>query len=141
MEQKIIGYSLSELSRLFHRSVKNIANDNGISSTYFQILGFLTHNQDENITQKDICEFVKMKAPTISLTLQNMESEGLIERVKSETDSRCTYVVLTQKGIELNDRVKTFFDITEQKMINSLTKSEYQTLMKCLEKMKTALEE
>ena len=140
MNDKPLGHRMGEVSRLFHNKVKKLANDNGISTTYFHIIGFLKRNKNENITQKDICEFVKMKAPTISLTLNSMEQEGYVERVKSETDSRCTYVVLTKKGEELDDKIRGFFYIAEKTMLDTLTKEELETLNICLEKIGKGLE-
>ena len=140
MEYKPLGYKIGEISRLFHNKVKKLANDNGISTTYFHIIGFLKRNKENNITQKDICEFVKMKAPTISLTLQSMEQEGYVERVKSESDSRCTFVVLTKKGEELDDKIRGFFHTAEETMVNALTSDELAVFNLCLEKISKELE-
>ena len=140
MEHKPLGFKIGEVSRLFHNKVKKLANDNGISQTYFHIIGFLRRNKDNNITQKDICEFIKMKAPTISLTLQSMEQEGLVGRVKSESDSRCTYVVLTKKGEELDDKIRGFFHSTEQMMLDSLSSDELKVFIECLDKISERLE-
>ena len=140
MDGKPLGFKIGEVSRLFHNKVKKLANDNGISQTYFHIIGFLRRNKDNNITQKDICEFIKMKAPTISLTLQSMEQEGLVERVKSESDSRCTYVVLTKKGEELDDKIRGFFHSTEQMMLDSLSSDELKVFIECLDKISERLE-
>ena len=139
MDNKPLGFRIGEVSRLFHNKVKKLANDNGISQTYFHILGYLRRNKDNKITQKDICEFIKMKAPTISLTLQSMEQDGLVERVKSSTDSRCTYVVLTKKGEELDDKIRGFFHSTEQLMLDSLTIEELSVFVKCLDKISERL--
>ena len=140
MEYKPLGYKIGEVSRLFHNKVKKLANDNGISTTYFHIIGFLKRNKENNITQKDICEFIKMKAPTISLTLQSMEQDGYVERVKSSTDSRCTYVVLTKKGEELDDKIRGFFHTAEETMVNALTSDELAVFNLCLEKISKELE-
>lgn len=140
MEYKPLGYKIGEVSRLFHNKVKRLANDNGISTTYFHIIGFLKRNKENNITQKEICEFMKMKAPTISLTLQSMEQEGYVERVKSESDSRCTYVVLSKKGEELDEKIRGFFQIAEKTMKDALTIEELDILVSCLEKIGKELE-
>ena len=78
---------------------------------------------------------MKMKAPTISLTLQSMEQEGYVERIKSESDSRCTYVVLSKKGEELDDKIRGFFQIAENTMKDALTSEELEVLFSCLEKI------
>jgi len=140
MKNKFLGFKIGEVSRLFHNKVKKLANDNGISQTYFHIIGFLRRNSDKNITQKDICEFIKMKAPTISLTLQSMEQEGLVERIKSEIDSRCTYVVLTKKGEDLDDRIRGFFLSTEEIIESALTVEELEMVINCLDKITERLE-
>ena len=140
MDNKPLGFRIGEVSRLFHNKVKKLANDNGISQTYFHILGYLRRNKDNRITQKDICEFIKMKAPTISLTLQSMEQEGLVERVKSESDSRCTYVVLTKKGEELDDQIRGFFHMTDKMMEDALTDEELSVFLRCLDKISERLE-
>ena len=140
MKNKFLGFKIGEVSRLFHNKVKKLANDNGISQTYFHIISFLRRNSDKNITQKDICEFIKMKAPTISLTLQSMEQEGLVERIKSEIDSRCTYVVLTKKGEDLDDRIRGFFHSTEEIIESALTVEELEMVINCLDKITERLE-
>ena len=140
MDYKPLGYKIGEVSRLFHNKVKRLANDNGISTTYFHIIGFLKRNKENNITQKEICEFMKMKAPTISLTLQSMEQEGYVERVKSENDSRCMYVVLSKKGEELDDKIRGFFQVAENTMKDALTNEELDVLVSCLEKIGKELE-
>jgi DNA-binding MarR family transcriptional regulator len=140
MENKPLGHRMGEVARLFHNRVKKIANDNGVSTTYFHIIGFLKRNKENNITQKEICEYIKMKAPTISLTLQSMEQDGLVERVKSDVDSRCTYVVLTKKGEELDDKIKGFFVTTEKLMESFLTEEELKTFISCLDKISKGLE-
>ena len=140
MEYKPLGYKIGEVSRLFHNKVKRLANDNGISTTYFHIIGFLKRNKENNITQKEICEFMKMKAPTISLTLQSMEQEGYVERIKSESDSRCMYVVLSKKGEELDDKIRGFFQVAENTMKDALTNEELDVLVSCLEKIGKELE-
>ena len=62
----------------------------GISDRYRLILLFLGRN--DGSTQLDIVNWTKLKAPTISLTLQMMEEDGLIKSAKArESSNRAIY--------------------------------------------------
>ena len=52
----------------------------------------------EGLPQNDIAEKVLLAAPTVSLTLKQMESANYITRVTSPDDNRKTIVKLTADG-------------------------------------------
>ena len=95
----------------------------------------------EGMTQVEIANTVCLKAPTISLTLNQMEQEGLICREKSEEDSRKMLVKLTDKGQSLSNKLRDLYREAEGILTNSLSEEEYDNLTKYLEKMKNALRE
>ena len=108
---KPIGYQILEIGKLFKEDVKKKAEKDGIPSTWFQILRVLRH-KDNEITQKEICEETNMKAPTISIALANMESEGLIIRKRDEIDNRRIFVYLTNviaERITLSKKENPYF--------------------------------
>ena len=138
-KEKPIGYCLHELSKLFRDAVKQEVNQMGISTSYFHILNFLSFNRGNKITQSDICSYAKLKAPTISITLQNMENEGLLKRVKCEVDSRKTYVELTEEGHQLASKVKDVFKHIDSVVENSISKEKLATFYECMESMTVEL--
>lgn len=139
MKEKPIGYCLHELAKLFRTAVKQEVNQMGISTSYFHILNFLSFNHTCRITQSDICSYAKLKAPTISITLQNMESDGLLERVKCETDSRKTYVKLTESGHALARKVRDVFMHIDNVVENSISKEKLATFYESMESMAVEL--
>ena len=134
-----LGYRIAELSKLFREGIRLKANSLGINSTYTYILQFLEKNQNVDITQCDIAKVVCLKAPTISLTLNQMEQEGLIYRIKSDTDSRKMLVKLTQNGLDTSCQLRAVYQNEEALLVNALTSDEYDNLVKYLEKMKNAI--
>lgn len=136
---KPIGYQIIEIGKLFKENVKKKAEKDGIPSTWFQILRVLRHNEKNNITQKEICEETNMKAPTISIALTNMESEGLIIRKRDEIDNRRIFVCLTNSGLDLSKNIHNYFIQSDNLLENSLTKNELETFYLCLSKMKEVL--
>lgn len=60
------------------------------------VLGVLAGN--DGIAQKDLAEKMHLARPTITIMLQKMEHEGLIERWDDPDDQRLTRIRLTDAG-------------------------------------------
>ena len=135
-----LGYRINEISKLFREVVRKKANNLGINSTYTFILQILERNPN-GITQVEIANKVCLKAPTISLTLNQMEQEELICREKSDEDSRKMLVKLTKKGLALNNQLCNVYHEAEELLMNSLTSDETDNFINYLEKMKNAMRE
>lgn len=137
-DKRPIGYRINGLSKTFREKVREKASSKGIGSTYFFILMILSH-QEQSVTQKEICEMCHLKAPTISLTLVNMENDGLIKREKSNTDSRKVMVSLTETGINKVMVVKSIFKELDEVMMNALDKEELEVFYRLIDKLGKAL--
>ncbi len=130
-----IGYRIKEVSKLFGETVKSKVIKSGMSVTQFQIIKFLDKNRNLEITQKDICDFLKMKASTISITLSNLENDKLIARKKSLNDNRKTIISLTDKGEEQSKKFKKLFKEVDSLMESAITDEELQIFNVILDKM------
>ena len=81
-----------------------VDNSNGIkyaekyTGSNCWVLGFLFHNRDREIFQKDIEDAFSIRRSTVSRTIKLMEKKGLIKRALGETDKRQMYFSLTPKG-------------------------------------------
>lgn len=135
-----IGYRIKEISRLFGEVVKTKVLKSGMSVTQFHIIKYLDKNRNLEITQKDICDFLRMKAPTISITLSNLEDDNLIIRKKSAIDNRKTIISLTNNGEEQSKKFKSLFKEVDNLMESAITKEELDVFNLALDKMKVALE-
>ena len=60
------------------------------------VLGMLAGN--EGISQRDLAEKMHLARPTVTIMLQKMEHEGLIERWDDPDDQRLTRIRLTEDG-------------------------------------------
>jgi DNA-binding MarR family transcriptional regulator len=78
------------------------------------VLGMLAGN--DGISQKDLAEKMHLARPTVTIMLQKMEHEGLIERWDDVEDQRLTRIRLTDAGHAIaksvGDAYKTFVDST-----------------------------
>lgn len=124
---------IGDIHKLFKCRIKEAAERNNLSETYRLIIFYLAHNNGSN--QLDLVKFTRCKAPTISLTLQKMESEGLVVRIQSKDDARNTLVYLTEKGFEYDKKMVEIIKNEESKILPQLTKDETEELERILTKL------
>ena len=90
-------------------------------------------------TQLDLVHATHLKAPTISVALQKLEKEGYVSRRPDEYDLRATRVFLTEKGRELDNKIRRRIYEEESAAMKNLTDSECETLMRLLTKIQNNL--
>lgn len=129
---------IAVISRLFKQQARKEADNVGLNSTYFSIVPHLANNT--NLTQSDLVQITRLKAPTISLTIKNMIQLGYVEKNNSKNDQRQSLLHLTEKGYELDKQLKKIFRDLENKIFDCLTLEEIKTLNSILEKIKTTFE-
>lgn len=72
-------------------------------------------NAPDGVTQRDLAGLMRLSPPTVTVTLQKMEADGLIERWTDETDQRLTRIRMTDTGREAQRRIgATFRDLTNR---------------------------
>ena len=89
----------------------------------------------DGLTQLDLVKITKLKAPTISITLRNMERDGIVRREKNDNDRRETHVFITDKGRQMHAKVLEAFDKAEQVMLKGLSEKELDSVGALIEKM------
>ena len=95
---------INELSKLFHDRVRTECDKNGIPSGYRHVLFYLA--REDGISQLELVKRTHLKAPTISVSLQKMESEGLVIRKPDDNDQRMIRLYLTEKGKKLDELIR-----------------------------------
>lgn len=66
---------------------------------------------EERCTMNDLAEKIHRTRPTVTILVNKLEACGYVERAKSETDGRVTYVTLTDSGRTLEP---AFREISEK---------------------------
>ena len=96
--------------------------------------------KDKDIFQKDLEKHFDLKRSSISLMLNNMEKNDLIQRVPVAEDARLKKIILTEKALLLNKNISNAIDSIENKLSDSLTLEEINTFYKVLDKIRNNLE-
>lgn len=97
-------FRLYTASRLITASYGPYFKDSGI--TYPQYLVLMCLWEKDKCIVSDITDRLHLETNTITPLLQRMEKQGLIVRCKGKTDSRQRIITLTDKGRDLEERLK-----------------------------------
>ena len=142
MRQKRIGREVSCLKNLFSRNIENnetIRFVNEITSANAIILRFLAKNQNTDIYQKTIEENFSITKSTTSKILKLMEQNGLINRLGVDNDARLKKIILTEKGLAINESIRNVLDDVEKKALDGFEEQEIEMLFSFFDRIKTNL--
>ena len=125
---------INDISRLHRDIVRRNSDDDGLPSSY-RLLLFHLSQLDPGVTQLTLVKAAHLKPPTVSVTLQKMEADGLVIRKSNEHDLRQTLVYLSDKGRAINEKIHASFVNGDAVAIAGLTEDEKRTLCKLLDKV------
>ena len=131
---------INDISRLFMHRVRRECERSGISHGHHKLLMELFQN--EGSTQLQLVQRTHLTAPTVSVALGKMESEGLVRREADTEDMRQVKVYLTDKGREKVDSVRSIFCGADADMVRDIPQEELDAMMATMRKiLKNLLEE
>lgn len=132
-ENKNVLMLTADVHKIFHNHMRSVTEKNNLNNSYRPIIFFLSRN--DGLTQLDLVNRTRLKAPTISLTLKKMEQDGLVKRIIDENDARKVCVHLTDKGKLYEEQIKKLLKETEQQVLSKLNKEESVELERILRKL------
>lgn len=143
-----IGLEVKILGSLIDREIRaktGMCSLEKMTNMHGQIIGFLRHNADKEIFQRDIERHFMISGASVSEILKLMEKNGLIERKPVERDGRLKKIVLTDKSIALHDEVRESIDCVEKEigeLISEDERKEFDRIaQKLIEKLKQRKQE
>lgn len=125
--------AVNEASYLFGAYVCRELEKIGMRYSYRHVLKPLMEN--DSLTQLELVNITNLKAPTISITLRNMEREGIVSRQKNDNDRRETHVAITDKGKKMYKKVLDALAKAEKTMLNGLSDKELKAMRTTMSKM------
>lgn len=141
-QERHVGYEIKALSNLLRRKVLESAGaGDGDEFTEMQVkvLGFLAHNRDQEICQKDIEEAFYIRRSTASRLLKRLEAQGFIVRQSVERDARLKRVSTTPKADALCQQVMERIDNVESQLTRGISQAEVEQFLSTVEKLKQNL--
>ncbi|MHC1749654.1 MAG: MarR family winged helix-turn-helix transcriptional regulator [Cellulosilyticaceae bacterium] len=137
-KERSIGKEIIIFSNQIRRRIDKEARKYGLTSIQARILGFVFRQSAvKNVFQKDIEEEFNIRRSSVTSVIQLMEKNGYINRESVCEDARLKKIILTQKGLETEEKVhQVIIEIEEslQKTLNDEEKSIFIQLIDRLSK-------
>lgn len=91
-----LGYEINHFARLLAQQLHaRIAPLGVVPGQFAQLLALF---EQDGLTQRELCDLVRIEQPTMASTLQRMERDELIRRAPDPHDGRRTRVLLTARS-------------------------------------------
>lgn len=135
-----VGYKIRLLHNQLHKRMEynkkqSEAETGDLTRMQRFTIGYLHHNTDRDIYQKDLeAEFAISRA-TASNMLAVMERKGLIKRESVEHDARLKKLVLTEKAKQMNRQVEQAILETERLLTKGMSENDKRNLHRYLDQM------
>ena len=125
---------INDISKLFQDRVQDTIERQHLKNTYQVLLRVIA--QENGLSQLEIANRIHLAPPTVSITLQKMEKEGLIFREPDPEDLRQVKVHLTDEGRAMDDVIIQASKSTEKIVLKNITQEELDMVLSILSKMR-----
>lgn len=127
--ERMIGHKL----RMVHNSIDKFfdrrgnGEDKKVPRGQVMIIHYLMEHPDEEVYQKDIEKFFSISGATATNMIKGLERAGLVERIANEHDARLKRLVLTEKAIVREQKIRKIIMELEEGMVRGFTEEEITT--------------
>lgn len=126
---------LARAFSVFNRKTEEQIRSFGLTQAQFGALECLGHKGTQ--TLGELCKKQLVSGGNMTVVIDNLEREGLVERVRSTEDRRAIQVHLTPKGKALFEKVFPVHAAYVAELASVLTEKEQQQLGDLLKKLGT----
>ena len=125
---------IHDAAKLYHDRLRRNSDHEGLPSSY-RLLIYHLARMEPGVTQLALVKATHLKPPTISVTLQKMERDGLVTRRDNEIDLRQTLVFLTDKGKAIDEQIHRLHKEGDAIALSGLSEEEIDTLSSLLNRV------
>jgi len=138
LQELIDAYvSLRQTADIVRRHVETELNERGVTGPQYGVLLNLATRGSMSLS--DLGETIFRSNSTITSLIDRLEADGLVIREDHDQDRRVTMATLTQKGLELFDRIRAPHRQHLADMIECLSQEERFQLINHLGRIKTKI--
>lgn len=110
-----------------------------LTSSQFEVIRYLLTHREHEITAGLLMSRLELSQSTIAGILKRLHAKGLIERRADRHDARREFIVLTEKGLALEDSLQGIACKTEEILLRGMSEAQqaefYDLLQLALENM------
>lgn len=136
---KYIFFEMSKCARLAKRFLDNStdkARFEKMTGAHGWAVGFLYHNRDRDIFQRDFEKECNVRRSSATEMLKRMEKNGIITRESVDYDARLKKIVLTEKAVEIQEEIEKKLGEFETRLAEGIDDDELKTFFTVLSKIR-----
>lgn len=123
-----------------NKSAKKLANEfnrrlQEYGTTRVQWIALFYIGKVEEISQKELSDYMDIKESSMVRLIDRMEKEELVERRKKVEDRRITKIVLTAKGKFLREELMPIGQLFHNDVLQGISKADLNVFKNVLKKM------
>lgn len=97
-------------------------------------------NEHEGASQRELADMLRIKPPTVNVSIQRMEKSGFVYKKTDEKDQRITRIYLTEKGKQIDKELGKLMEENEKIITRGFSESELCLVKRMLRQMMENLE-
>ena len=127
---------------MIHQKMDQFRHENDCELTFVQTrtIGYLIANQDHDVFQRDLEKELRIRRSTASEILNVLERDGYLYRASAQQDARLKKLVLTEKALQLNQKMTENIDRMEALLSQSISQQDQEHFFSVLDQIKKNLE-
>ncbi len=139
MKDKYIVYFISRTKANMIKFIENKLKENNLNDlipTHGNILTAL-YESEGKLTMKDIAKRIGKDKSTVTALVNKLISLGYIQKEKCQVDKRVTYISLTEKAYDIEDKFNFISSKVKETAYKDFTEEEKQEFLRLLRKLST----
>jgi len=139
-EQERIWFALTETyDTLLHALDTRMVAEHNMPLSAFEALMHITHAEEGAISISDLAELVRLSPSQVSRIAIDLERRGLVQRHRSQNDSRSTEVAVTESGrAQLQAAAPTYLSTIRSYLFDGLAERDVKQLARILERVEAS---
>lgn len=137
MNDKYIIYFISRTKANMIKFIENKLKENDLTDlipTHGNVLTAL-YESDKKLTMKDIANKIGKDKSTVTSLINKLIDLGYVKKEKCTKDKRITYINLTKKARDIEDRFNFISSKVKETAYNNFTEEEKKEFLRLLRKL------
>ena len=134
-----LGLMLTMVAHCHDNIIREKLDAIGAQKAFGHILMHIYHHN--GINQSELAKNMNFSAPAVSVTVQKLVDYGLVERETDTSDRRNFCIYLTEKGVEMTEKIRQTFQTCERLLVNDFSADQIDMLRTLFKKMYTNISE
>jgi DNA-binding MarR family transcriptional regulator len=142
MDERLLEYLavMRDFGRIYTQRILEGSRESSNLLKLSRIKALYAFRGQDSSTMTELADNIGAKLPSMTMMIDNLAEEGLVERARDEQDRRKVIVRLTDKGLQIREEFLEQRKQIAQQLFAKLSKEDELELMRLLERVCDILE-